>query len=449
VDYHEGHPSAVPPSALQSKGDRYYFQLSWPLDHGQVYVSPFDLNVERGEIEQPWKPVIRLATPIFDSEGVKRGIFVLNYLGQDLLDRLRGAGVGGESWLVNDEGYYLVGPTEEDSWAFMFGKEPTFAVQHPAAWSSIQEQGSGELVNPEGLYEWQSFEPGPLSLPVQSRVQLRLKLVTLVETGALYADSFRSLQLMLVGGSLLGLVLAAAFWRLAYTDAIGAAQQQAIRSSEERLRQLSTGLLEAQERERRSISRDLHDEFGQVATAIIIDLKEALRVEDGEERTSRIQRSIDHVSDLLSNVHSLAERLRTNLLDDLGLEAALRSHCDEFERRSGIQVDLQLDLDGREVPKNVSSHAYRVVQEALQNVLRHSGSREAFVSIRTEPTQVCLEVRDRGSGFNAEEGASRGLGVLGMRERVELLGGSFHLDSSAESGTLVQARIPLVGERGA
>jgi len=139
VDFANGQPKIIVEQDLQDKGDRYYFQETQWLSPGQIYVSHFDLNVERGAIEQPLKPAIRFAAPVADSQGLIRGMVVLNYLGQRLIDKLAAlAGQTGNIWLINAEGHWLIGPTRQDEWEFMLPKPPQ--TQANAALDAFKRQ---------------------------------------------------------------------------------------------------------------------------------------------------------------------------------------------------------------------------------------------------------------------------------------------------------------------
>ncbi len=154
VDWNSGSPAIVPDAKLQNKPDRHYFTEGVKLDRGQVYVSRLDLNVERGAIEQPEKPTIRLAVPVFDAAGRKRGVVVMNYLAQQLLTILRSIGGDGlsEFWLVTDDGYWIIGSQPGDEWGFMYPdrKERTFAKAFPDVWQEISSRTSGSPIEAGG-----------------------------------------------------------------------------------------------------------------------------------------------------------------------------------------------------------------------------------------------------------------------------------------------------------
>ncbi len=163
IDLVQGEPYIVPPDRLQSKAKRYYFQDSIKLQRGEVYVSPFDLNIEGQEIERPFKPMIRFATPVFDSRGRKRGVLVLNYLGKTLIDILNQAEptAQGQLMLLNAAGYWLHGPDPQDEWGFMFPdkKEMTFGRQYPNAWRTIAVSDSGLIETPKGIFTYDTVYP--------------------------------------------------------------------------------------------------------------------------------------------------------------------------------------------------------------------------------------------------------------------------------------------------
>lgn len=163
INFNSGRPVIVPQAALQDKSTRYFFRDTIKLGRGEVYVSPLDLNIEHGEIEQPFKPMIRFGTPVFDREGRKRGVLILNYFGQDAIEHFLGimsdGGLRG-AMLLNSDGYWLSAPDAEDEWGFMFGRaEKTFGHRHPQAWREIASKDKGEVETEEGLFVYDTVYP--------------------------------------------------------------------------------------------------------------------------------------------------------------------------------------------------------------------------------------------------------------------------------------------------
>lgn len=156
-----GEPDLVDEAQLQDKSARYYVGQALRLGDGQVYLSPLDLNVEGGEVEQPIKPVLRFATPVFDSEGQRRGLVVLNYLGDRLLAHFReaAANIVDHVQLLNADGYWLSSPRPDEAWGFMFGRELTMARRFPAAWRRITAQTAGQFESDGMLFTFATVRP--------------------------------------------------------------------------------------------------------------------------------------------------------------------------------------------------------------------------------------------------------------------------------------------------
>jgi signal transduction histidine kinase len=162
VDYNNGGPAVVPDAQLQNKRGRYYFDDTFQLEPGQVFVSPLDLNIEHGQIEQPLKPMIRFGMPLFDGSGRKRGILLLNYFGQKALSRFAQAGFGSrgdQPMLLNSEGYWLESPSDEDEWGFMFGQNRTFAGRYPDAWAATLAESRGSCITKAGRFFFDTVYP--------------------------------------------------------------------------------------------------------------------------------------------------------------------------------------------------------------------------------------------------------------------------------------------------
>lgn len=163
VNYNAGAPSIVPDDALQDKSRRYYFTEVIALKPGQVFVSPFDLNIERGVVENPFKPMIRIGTPVADASGSKGGIVLLNYLGADLLGRLvdTAATAMGDVMLLNADGYWLLAPDESDVWGFMLAErsDRNFADRYGQEWDRIRAEGSGQMRTDHGLFTFAAVRP--------------------------------------------------------------------------------------------------------------------------------------------------------------------------------------------------------------------------------------------------------------------------------------------------
>jgi len=161
INYHKEQPRRTTQQALQNKGKRYYFKDTFVLDKGEVFVSPLDLNIEHGSVEIPYKPMIRIGTPVFDAAGNKRGIILLNYNGSGLLKNVKNLSTEQFSHiqLINKEGYWLLSPNSEDEWGFMLGKNTNIALRHPKSWKNVQVENSGQFYNKKGLWSYGTVYP--------------------------------------------------------------------------------------------------------------------------------------------------------------------------------------------------------------------------------------------------------------------------------------------------
>ena len=227
---------------------------------------------------------------------------------------------------------------------------------------------------------------------------------------------------------------------------IDVTDRQEERAGRLRLAALSSDLVALQEAERRHVATLLHNEVGQLLTGLKLQLGTALEAQPSPALAARFQDAGRLVSELIVRVRELSLELRPTVLDDLGLMAALTWLFDRFTQQTGITLRFEPEgLDGRRFPGSIETAAFRVVQEALQNVERHAGVREAWVRAWATPTDVCVQIQDAGHGFDAEAVLARPRvsGLIGMRERVLLLGGEFILESSREQGTQVTAEIPI------
>jgi signal transduction histidine kinase len=225
------------------------------------------------------------------------------------------------------------------------------------------------------------------------------------------------------------------------------------RSMQEQLRLLSRQLLSAQEEERKRISRELHDVVAQTLTSINVRLtalkKEAALNTKGIERS--IARTQQLVERSVSIVHQFARELRPTVLDDLGLIPALHTFMKAFRQQTGIHVSLSAFAAVERVNGDKRTVLYRVAQEALTNVARHAQASHADVKIQKMDGAICMKIKDNGKGFETERvlysKKNKRLGLLGMRERLDMVGGEFRITSVPGRGTSILAKIPLIERR--
>ena len=221
------------------------------------------------------------------------------------------------------------------------------------------------------------------------------------------------------------------------------AQRARRRRAENRVRELNRGLLTAQEEERRVIARDLHDDFSQRLARLSLDAAEVAEGRSEPKETATEIRS--ELSRLSKDVRSLASQLHPSTLEDLGLVEALRIECDRVSRISTLAVRVETPESWPETRKEAMLCLFRVAQESLRNVLRHARARAVDVRLEAVDGTAHLAIRDDGVGFDAGRNGngSRGLGLLSMRERIDLVGGRIAIRSEPGRGTAVEAWVPI------
>ena len=206
--------------------------------------------------------------------------------------------------------------------------------------------------------------------------------------------------------------------------------------------ELAQKLIATQESTLRHISRELHDEFGQILTAVGAMLSRAgNQVPEGSPLRAELREVAEIAQSTLDKVRSLSQALHPVMLDESGLESTLDWYLPVVERQAGIHLSYEKSGAVFPVDGNAAIHVYRVLQEALNNVTRHSGAKEAWVRLRFLPRTLELQVEDHGSGFTAQA-RKQGIGLVAMRERAELLGGALEFDQPEAGGTLIRLTVP-------
>jgi PAS domain S-box-containing protein len=225
--------------------------------------------------------------------------------------------------------------------------------------------------------------------------------------------------------------------------------EDALRESQRELRELSARVLEAREEEKAHVARELHDELGQLLTALKMDLgwlRE--RVAADAELAARAGEMGTLLDRTVGATRRISADLRPLMLDDLGLADAAAWLVDDFAKRSGVacKADIAESAELQDISRSVATAVYRAIQESLTNVARHSGAKSAWVVLAVEDSAIHVEVEDDGRGIAPEDLAkARSLGLKGMRERIAFLGGSLDIARAPRGGTRLRLRVPLRG----
>lgn len=224
--------------------------------------------------------------------------------------------------------------------------------------------------------------------------------------------------------------------------------QEALKNSEERLRDLSVKLIQVQEKERKRISQELHDSIGAGLSAIKFSLEK--KISDMGERPKEgpaLEDIVTRLQNIIVETQRISRNLHPSILDDLGISAAIRSLCREYQEvYTDIRVHQEVEVDEEKLTENIKILLYRLMQESLNNIAKHSGADEVHLSLKMTDNWIEISVEDNGKGFDLNglnknrDARMGGLGLRGMKERTELSGGSFEIRTSPGHGTMIRAR---------
>jgi signal transduction histidine kinase len=266
------------------------------------------------------------------------------------------------------------------------------------------------------------------------------------EANALYRQV--RLRLMSMGGATLLMALIVAVMASRHVNRLQREierQRAAEQQNRQDLERLSARLVDAQEEERRRLARELHDEVGQALTAVKMDIGIALRAENRARATGALEEASEITETALRGVRDLSQLLHPSMLDDFGLPTTLRTYLRNFSHRTGIRAQLAESIEARLLPP-IEVCAYRIVQEAFNNIVQHSGATACTVMLRAASGTLWLTIDDNGRGFGPTPqppDARPGLGLIGMRERAQALGGTFAVESAPGGGTRISVGLPL------
>jgi signal transduction histidine kinase len=259
------------------------------------------------------------------------------------------------------------------------------------------------------------------------------------EFGRLQERLTRLLLVALTSGLVLAIGSAIYILRLERQERLRYAE---LAHSREELQELSARLVEAQETERRSLSRELHDEVGQALGLLLMDVGRLSNQLGGDAKGQEMVQRIKTVAErTVQTVRNMALLLRPSMLDDLGLVPALEWYAREVSRSSETEVEVKAENVSETLPDPLMVCIYRVVQEAVNNAQRHAHAKNVAVELRQTDSVVQVQIKDDGIGFDGTR--TRGIGLLGMEERVKRLGGAITIESQPGAGTSIRAELPL------
>jgi PAS domain S-box-containing protein len=411
----------------------------------ELEVHQIELRMQNAELHEA-RDEIELAlekyTDLYDFAPV--GYFSLDEQGLILEVNLRGAAMLGveRSQLVHRRLQLFVSPA--DRTMFLAFLEKVFAGIERPAWE-------GSLLNGDGDAFRADFKAAPAASLRGARKWCRVAILMMPE------EAQRRMDALATNNRELNREIAR---REAMENALQKSERHQrkllgqSRSMQEQLRHLSHQILHAQEEERKRISRELHDEIAQTLVGINVHLEALTReaTDNPKGLKQKITRTQRLVEESVEIVHRFARELRPTVLDDLGLIPALHSFMKEFMKRTGVRVRFTTFAGVEKLNNAQRTVLFRVAQEALTNVARHAQATRVEASIQKLPDAVRMQIKDNGKAFVVEQvlhaKKNKSLGLLGIRERLEMVGGSFDIASAPGEGTAIQVQIPL-GPRGA
>ncbi len=473
VDLRDGRVVVVPPEQLQDKSSRYYFIDTMRLEPGQIFISPFDLNVEHGRIELPHRPMLRAGTPILDRQGRKRGMVILNLLGRTLLETFEQVQRRRDErlLLLNRQGYLLYSPWKQDNWAFMFSerKERTFARRFPTAWPKIASQERGQFYDRDGLFTFATvnapqvvrFLSRPLGSPVGTPAPARRlrswKIVFWVPAEMLARQRQRVSYKYLLLYLLAVLLMAAAGWvgARAYREHLRAQSQmlKAIQAAREAHRVKSEFLT--------TMSHELHTPLNAIQgfTELLGDVSQECNDQTRREYLGYISQSSKRLLEMVNTILELsslesgkvkAEKAPVELATVLGECLAVARH-----KAPGKEQHLELvgdpSLEGAMIMTDPDK-LRRVLGILLENAVEFTpAGGHIELSYRRQGDELLICVKDDGAGIKADDlerifdnfvqadssltrqHEGSGLGLTLARRLVELMGGRIWAESAGEN----------------
>jgi len=575
VDRRGDSPHVISSGQLQDKGQRDYVRQTLALSRGAVYVSPFDLNVEHGKVERPYKAMIRFATPLVDDNGIKVGVLVINILGINIMQReLSETELEGEHLLINAGAPYWFDRHMDELHVLEDMNDVVQSHRLSKGWLHVLKEDNGQFAAAEGQFTFESMAPASFSMASRTLILPQWQIVSFVPAAALAAAAgaftSQAMAICITAIVLIGFIIG--LWSRRYTMQHRA--EQAIEHSEARLklaeqdmdmgywdwdmlsdtvtwsdgfkrifgfngthvtstfatmapyvhpddleslkaavveasrsddrhetefritredgkeryihvsgqviftegtrparmfgtmhditkrkeaekeretltkanRRLAQGLIKAREEERSRLARALHDDIGQKLAAIQMQAAAVVNQclnKNCPEAQSGMQTIQNTASDIISTIRSQLKQLRPPQMDELGFKAAIASLCRHWRENSGVDCHLRVGDAADALNDDVCLSLYRVVQEALTNIMRHAGASEVHVNLGVKEDGVRLTIRDNGCGFDPDA-QTDGIGLIGLHERMDLLGGSMYIESAPGKGTRLVFHIPVL-----
>ena len=488
INLFEEKPVIVPSEKLQFKGDRYYFKDTIGLKKGEIFVSPFDLNIERGKIEQPLKPMIRFATPAFDRKGQKRGVIIFNYLGANLIQDIKGLVIDSPGFymLLNSDGYWIIGMDAEDEWGFMYEskKNQTLKNAMPVVWDKISESESGQFENREGLFTFTTVYPlfegwksstgsgkaFGTSAEIKKAKEYYWKVVSYIPEAFLMKEAGKILNKYIYICIMIILILGIGSWFLASARI---RKNEAVRELANRTEELGQANIRLQELDRlksifiASMSHELRTPLNSIIgfTGIILQGIAGEINEEQRKQLTMVKNSANHLLELISDIIDLSKieagkvelRIREFNLSDLIRKLEESSRISVAEK--GLK--LSVEVPDRLIVKSDERRTKQILFNFVSNAVKFTDTGEISIKAAKRGGGVEVSVRDTGIGIKKDhmerlfkafsrirnEGVpfreGTGLGLYLSKKIAHLLHGEIRAESEIGKGSVFTFSLPL------
>lgn len=503
VNLIQGHPQVVAKPLLQSKADRYYSIQSLSLPPDNFYISPLDLNVEKGKIETPIKPVLRVTTPVFLPSGERQGFIALNFLAQSMLDAIAKitANSNTELSLLNKEGYWLLSPNLELTWGFMFNRpDLTLAKLNPDAWQQITQHGEGAFITPEGLWDYETVQDATNTSDQDWKLVIRIpntQLSKINRRSLLEALSLGVLLLLLGGGICwraaksmrerdnLNQELTAQQQKLTQSNTALAESLQHLHDTQKQL--IETGKLSSLGMMVAGVAHELNTPVGAAQVTLSSMINECTKLQTAfetglkrsdvdtyflhfHEGADIVQANLSRAATLVSSFKRLAvDRTReerrnfklTSLVQDMLHTSWLRMKKQSHE----LEIDIAPNIELNSYPGALGQSLENLVTNAITHAFESAVNGQIKISAQMVKDQMVeITISDNGTGmseetmkqiFNPFFTTRRGNGGTGLGLHLtyqlvsQLLGGKITVSSTLGKGSVFCLTIPVIAPEAA
>lgn len=491
INLSKGKPVIVPSEQLQFKGDRYYFKDTIGLEKGEIFVSPFDLNIEHGRIEQPLKPMIRFSTAVFDRRGQKRGVIIFNYLGANLIQDIKNLVIDSPGFymLLNSDGYWIIGMDLEDEWGFMYEGRKSRALKNtnPSAWEKISESESGQFDHTEGLFTfttvypllegWKSStgseEAFGTSAEIKKAKEYYWKVVSYIPKDFLITSAKESLSKYIYICIMIIVILGIGSWFLA---SVKVRKSVAVRELANRTEELGQANIRLQELDRlkgifiASMSHELRTPLNSIIgfTGIILQGITGEINEEQRKQLTLVKNSANHLLELINDIIDLS-KIEAGKVELLIKEFEISGLIRELEESFRVSVSekglkLSLEVPDRVIVKSDERRTKQILFNFVSNAVKFTNRGEIAIKSAKRDESVQVSVRDTGVGIKKEhmdrlfkafsrirnEGVpfreGTGLGLYLSKKIADLLNGEIKAESEVGEGSVFTLSLPLPKE---